>query len=243
MLSGRISSLKRPASCAAAAFCCDASASASCFSRRDAVLLRDVLGRRAHVVLVVDVPQAVGDHRVDQLPVAHAVALARVQQHVRRGAHVLLAAGDDDLGVAAAHRLRRQHHGLQARAADLVDGAGPAPPCGRPALMTVWRAGFWPEPAASTWPMITSEIASPGTPALASRPLIDMRAEVRRGGLGERAAELADRGALRGHDHDVVGHASLLWVANEGMKAGPSTGGVERAAGRASRRHGTLNAA
>jgi hypothetical protein len=30
---GTISSLKRPPSCAAAAFCCEASASASCFSR------------------------------------------------------------------------------------------------------------------------------------------------------------------------------------------------------------------
>ena len=37
-------------------------------------------------------------------------------------AHVLLAAGDDDLGVAAADRLRGEHHGLQARAADVVDG-------------------------------------------------------------------------------------------------------------------------
>ena len=27
---------------------------------------------------------------------------------------------------------------------------------GSPALMTDWRAGFWPEPAVSTWPMMTS---------------------------------------------------------------------------------------
>ncbi|SAL71506.1 hypothetical protein AWB70_07383 [Caballeronia cordobensis] len=27
---------------------------------------------------------------------------------------------------------------------------------GRPALISDWRAGFWPEPAASTWPMMTS---------------------------------------------------------------------------------------
>ena len=33
MLKGTISSLNRPASCAAAAFCCEASASASCCSR------------------------------------------------------------------------------------------------------------------------------------------------------------------------------------------------------------------
>ena len=29
---------------------------------------------------------------------------------------------------------------------------------GMPALMSDWRAGFWPLPAASTWPRITSEI-------------------------------------------------------------------------------------
>ncbi|SAK73299.1 hypothetical protein AWB78_03059 [Caballeronia calidae] len=27
---------------------------------------------------------------------------------------------------------------------------------GRPALISDWRAGFWPEPAASTWPTMTS---------------------------------------------------------------------------------------
>jgi hypothetical protein len=50
---------------------------------RDAVLPGHVLGGDAHVVLVVDVPQPVLDHRVDQLPVAHALAVARVGQHVR----------------------------------------------------------------------------------------------------------------------------------------------------------------
>jgi hypothetical protein len=39
-------------------------------------------------------------------------------------AHALLAAGDDDLGVAAQHRLHGQMHGAQAAAADLVDGHG-----------------------------------------------------------------------------------------------------------------------
>jgi hypothetical protein len=32
---------------------------------------------------------------------------------------------------------------------------------GRPLLMTVWRAGFWPAPAVSTWPKISSPICSP----------------------------------------------------------------------------------
>jgi len=89
---------------------------------RDLVFLGHVFGRGAHVVLVVDVPQAVHDHRVDRLEVAHAEAVARTVDDVRRGAHVFLAAGDDDLGVACLQRLRRQVGGFQAGAADMVDG-------------------------------------------------------------------------------------------------------------------------
>jgi hypothetical protein len=88
----------------------------------DLVLLGHVLGRDAHVVLVVNVEQAVDDHRVDELPLAHALAVARAGQHVGRQAHALLAAGDDDLGVAVAHRLGGEHDRLQAGAADGVDG-------------------------------------------------------------------------------------------------------------------------
>jgi hypothetical protein len=44
---------------------------------RDVVFLRNILGGRAHVVLVVHVPQAVDDHRVDELRVTHPEAVAR----------------------------------------------------------------------------------------------------------------------------------------------------------------------
>ena len=43
---------------------------------------------------------------------------------------------------------------------------------GRPALITAWRAGFWPTPAVSTWPMITSSTWSGFTPARASTSLM-----------------------------------------------------------------------
>ncbi len=39
---------------------------------------------------------------------------------------------------------------------------------GSPARIAAWRAGFWPQPAASTWPMITSETCSGATPARSS---------------------------------------------------------------------------
>jgi hypothetical protein len=57
----------------------------------------------------------------------------RADARMRRQAHAFLAAGDDDLAVASSDLLRRQRHGAQARAADLVDRARPPiPSAGRP---------------------------------------------------------------------------------------------------------------
>jgi hypothetical protein len=140
--------LETPAFCAFSALFWLATANSSCCARLMPYLLRDVLRRGAHVVLVVDVPQAVDDHRVDELGVAHAEAVARAEQHVRRRAHVLLAAGDDDVGVAAAHRLRGEHHRLQSGPAHDVDRHG-GHFLGIPDLMSVCRAdsGRCPRPA------------------------------------------------------------------------------------------------
>ena len=185
----------------------------------DLVLLGHVLGRDAHVVLVVDVEQAVGDHRVDQLPVAHALALARAEQHVRRQAHVLLAAGDADLVVAVADRLRGEHHRLQAGAADGIDRQR------RHALRQ----------AALDHRLTRRVLARAGREHLAEDDLADLvarepgaleqagdhgRAELGRGGLGERAAELADRRAGGGDDDDVGAHGTLLSVDAAGTMGG-----------------------
>ena len=90
----------------------------------DAVLVGQVLRGDAHVVVVEGVPQAVGDHGIDDLRVAHAQAGACAGQNVGRQAHVLHAAGDDHFGIAAADRLHGQMHGLEARAAYLVQRHG-----------------------------------------------------------------------------------------------------------------------
>ena len=81
--------------------------------------------------------------RVDQLRVAHLGAVAQMHA-VRRLAHALLAAGDDDLAVAGADRLGAERDGAQARAAQLVDAdrRSSRPGCRPP--MAAWRAGFWP---------------------------------------------------------------------------------------------------
>ena len=115
---------------------------------RDLPLSRDVLGRVAHVIAVEGVPQAVLDHRVDELDVAHLGAVAQVRG-VRRLAHALLAAGDDDLGRAGQDLLGAERDRAQARAAHLVDRkAGLS--TGMPAAIAAWRAGFWPWAAVST---------------------------------------------------------------------------------------------
>ena len=72
----------------------------------DVVVARDDLAGVPHVALLEGAPQAVVDHRVDDLAVAHAQAFARAIEQVGAVAHRLHAAGDDHLGVADADRLR-----------------------------------------------------------------------------------------------------------------------------------------
>ena len=88
----------------------------------DAVAGRDLLRAHAHMEVVVDLPEAVLDHRIHQRAVAHAIAAASLGQQIGRVGHRLHAAGDDHFGVFRLDGLRGQGHGLQARTADLVDG-------------------------------------------------------------------------------------------------------------------------
>ena len=87
-------------------------------------LLGDIFSRDTHVVLVIHIPQTIDDHGIGQLGITHAKAVARIVKHMRRGTHVFLATGDDDLRVAALDGLRCQMHGLEAAAADLAHHEG-----------------------------------------------------------------------------------------------------------------------
>ena len=91
-------------------------------ARRDAGLGRGVLGVRSHVHVAGAAPEAVLDHAVDHGLIADLHAAPHAVHVVRRVAHALLTAGDDDLRVAGLDGLRRQHDGLEPRAAHLVDG-------------------------------------------------------------------------------------------------------------------------
>ena len=171
---------------------------------RDAVLLGDLLAGDAHVEVVVDVPQAVPDHRVDQLAVAEAHARARFRQQVRRVAHALHAAGDDHFGIARADRLGREHHALEARAADLVDREG-ADAVGNPGLARRLTSGVLAEPRLQH---VAHDhlLDGVGRHARAAQGLGDgERSEIRRPEAREGALELGDRGTT-GTDEDDFLH-------------------------------------
>src|SRR5437667_301274 len=75
-----------------------------------------------HGEAVVDVPEAVGNHRVEDLRVAEVEALARPRQEIRRPGHVLRAARDDDRIGVILDRAHALDHRLHPAAADHVHG-------------------------------------------------------------------------------------------------------------------------
>ncbi len=72
------------------------------------------------MIAVEGVPQAVLQHGVDHLELAHLGAVAQMRG-VRRLAHALLTAHHHDRGVAVADRLPAEGDGAQAGAAELID--------------------------------------------------------------------------------------------------------------------------
>ena len=90
----------------------------------DAPDVVDVLGSGAHVVVVVGIPQAVLDHLVHQLLVAHAGAPAGVGSQEGSGAHVLGAAADHNVGVAGQDGAGALDDRLHTGAADHAHGVG-----------------------------------------------------------------------------------------------------------------------
>ena len=169
----------------------------------DLPLLGDVLGGLAHVVAVEGVPEAVLDHRVDELHVAHLLPGAQVRG-VRAQRHVLLPAGGDDGGVAQHDVLRAQRHRAQARAADLVDAPGRA---------LLGQAGVDVRLPGRVLPLGRGQHLAEDR--LADLALVDAGAahdllehggaQVVGGRAGEGAVEAAD-GRARGRGDDDVGH-------------------------------------
>ena len=173
--------------------------------------LRDVLGRGAHVVAVEGVQQAVLEHRVDELEVAHLGAGAHIGG-VRRLRHRFLAAGDDDVGVAVGDLLHADGDRAQARAAELVEAPG------RLFLRDARRHRG----------LAGRVLALPGRQDLAEDDLVDLarldlgalqrlldgnRAEIVRRRVREGPVEGADSGSRGADDDDVSSGHSTLPVA------------------------------
>src|SRR5262249_58035531 len=72
---------------------------------RHAALGGDVLGGLAHVPVLESAPEAIVDHGIDGLLIAVFPAATSAEKQVRRPAHALRAAADDQLGIPAAKRL------------------------------------------------------------------------------------------------------------------------------------------
>ena len=90
----------------------------------DAVFLRDVLAGDAHVVVVVNIPQAIVHHGVDDLRIAQTISFARLRQKIRGVGHRFHTAGDDDGTVFRLDRLCRECDCFESGATNLVDGHG-----------------------------------------------------------------------------------------------------------------------
>ncbi len=171
---------------------------------RDLVFVGDVLAGVAHVIVVVDVPEAVLDHRVDERAVAEAVALACVKQQVGRVGHGLHAAGDDDLAVVGEDGLRRQADRFQSRTADFVDGHGAdrrrnsRAQCGLTrGVLSQTRAHH-----VAHDDFIHRRRVHTRAP---HRFLHRNRAQLGRGDIGQRALKFSDRRAHAGNNYDIVG--------------------------------------
>jgi hypothetical protein len=176
---------------------------------RDVADLADViLGARAHVQGVEGAPQAVADHRVDDLVVAHAVAGARPRQQVRRVGHRLHAARDHDFGVAVVDHLVGEVQRVDAGEAHLVQR----------------RRGNRHRDAGLDRGLPRGDLTRARLQHLTHEYVVDLLgvdagplergldrepAELHRRHAGERAGELADGSAGRPDDHRT-GHGSLL---------------------------------
>ena len=84
----------------------------------------DVLGGGAHVVVVIRVPETVGDHGVHHLLVPHARAPTLGGQGIGSSGHVLRAAGHDHVRVPGEDGPCALNHALHARAAHHAHGVG-----------------------------------------------------------------------------------------------------------------------
>ena len=181
---------------------------------------RDALGMGAHVAPLDGAPQPVVDRRVDQRPVAQAIAEAGPGQEVRRAVHALHPARDDHVGVAGPDLGRPEHDGLERRAADPVDGRRARrdrQPATEGRLAGRCLAGAGLEHLAHE-DLVDRDVGRQAAP-LDRRPDGDPT-ELDRRHVGQRAAELADRRPGGADEIDAAVAAGVGRVSHRGVSSG-----------------------
>ena len=88
---------------------------------RNFIFLRHVLAGHAHVVILVNVPQSIINHRIDHFLIAQPESRTRALQQIRAVRHRLHPARHHHFRFAQLHRLRRQPHRLQPGSAYLIN--------------------------------------------------------------------------------------------------------------------------
>src|SRR5664280_2823887 len=87
----------------------------------DLVRGREIFSVPSRMLAGKGIVEAVHQHRIEYLCVAHAVSPAPGTHEIRGTVHVLHAAGDRAIDQAQHHLLCRAHNRLRTRAADAVD--------------------------------------------------------------------------------------------------------------------------
>src|SRR5580704_18099631 len=91
---------------------------------RDAVFLRDILAGNSHMVVVVDVPQPVVHHRIDDLRITQAISFSCLREQIRSVGHRFHSARDYDGTVFGLDRLRCEGDCFESGAANFVYSHG-----------------------------------------------------------------------------------------------------------------------
>ena len=176
--------------------------------------LGDVFRRVAHVIAVKGVDEAVCQHGVDELHLAHFDAAAQIGG-MGGERHRFLAARHDDLGVAAGDLLQPERNRAQTAAAELIDAEGRLF-LGNASLhrrlarriLTLRRGEDLPE---------NHLVDVTGLDLRRLQSALDGdRAQVVRGGRAEGAVERSHRGSFgAGDDNLRSGHVGLPLEQNE----------------------------
>jgi hypothetical protein len=167
-------------------------------------LVADLGGLVEHLAAAERVGQAVVDHGVQRLGVAHAVAEAGLGQQVGRAGHRLHAAAHGDVEVPRTDRGVEDPGRAHARGADLVDRLG-ADLLGDPGLDLGLAGGDLA--LAGLQHLAHDDVLDllAGDVGALQRGLDGVAAELGRVERGEAAAHLPDRGAGGAEDHGL-GH-------------------------------------